>query len=53
MIEQKYIDVIESLGWNILGDLNDTGVELQQASPAGEEMCIRDSCLNVPGEVNV
>lgn len=37
MIEQKYIDVIESLGWNILGDLNDTRVELQQESPAGED----------------
>ena len=39
MIEQKYIDVIESLGWNILGDLNDTGVELQQASPCRRGFC--------------
>lgn len=37
MIEQKYIDVVEGLGWNILGDLNDTRVELQKESLAGED----------------
>ena len=37
MIEQKYIDVIEGLGWNILGDPNDACIELQQESPAGED----------------
>ena len=35
MIEQKYIDVIKGLGWNILGDPNDACIELQQESPAG------------------
>ena len=48
MIEQKYIDVIESLGWNILGDLNDTGVELQQASPAGEDFVFYTDTADFP-----
>ena len=37
MIEQKHIDVIEGLGWNILGNPNDTGVEIRHESPAGED----------------
>lgn len=37
MIEQKYIAVIEDLGWRIIGDTNDTCVELQHESPAGED----------------
>ena len=48
MIEQKYIDVIESLGWNILGGLNDTGVELQQASPAGEDFVFYTDTADFP-----
>lgn len=48
MIEQKYIDVIESLGWNILGDLNDTGVELQQKSPAGEDFVFYTDTADFP-----
>lgn len=48
MIEQKYIDVIEGLGWNILGDLNDTGVELQQASPAGEDFVFYTDTADFP-----
>lgn len=51
MIEQKYIDVIESLGWNILGDLNDTGVELQQASPAGEDFVFYTDTADFPNGV--
>lgn len=48
MIEQKYIDVIESLGWNILGDLNDTGVELQQKSPACEDFVFYTDTADFP-----
>lgn len=48
MIEQKYIDVIESLGWNVLDDPNDTGVELQQKSPAGEDFVFYTDTADFP-----
>mgnify|MGYP004655686761 FL=1 len=48
MIEQKYIDVIESLGWSILGDPNDTGVEIRQASPAGEDFTFYADTADFP-----
>ena len=48
MIEQKYIDVIESLGWSILGDPNDTGVEIRQKSPAGEDFVFYADTADFP-----
>lgn len=48
MIEQKYINVIENLGWRIVGDPNDTGVEIQQASPAGEDFVFYTDTADFP-----
>ena len=48
MIEQKYIDAIESLGWSILGGPNDTGVEIRQASPAGENFSFYTDTADFP-----
>lgn len=51
MIEQKYIDVIESLGWNIVGDPNGTGVDIQQKSPAGEDFSFYADTADFPAGV--
>ena len=51
MIEQKYIDVIESLGWNIVGDPNGTGVDIQQKSPAGEDFSFYTDTADFPAGV--
>ncbi len=51
MIEQKYIDVIESLGWNIVGAPNGTGVDIQQKSPAGEDFSFYTDTADFPAGV--
>ena len=51
MIEQKYIDVIESLGWNIVGDPNGAGVDIQQKSPAGEDFSFYADTADFPAGV--
>lgn len=51
MIEQKYIDVIEILGWNIVGDPNGTGVDIQQKSPAGEDFSFYADTADFPAGV--
>ena len=48
MIEQKHIDVIEGLGWNILGNPNDTGVEIRHESPAGEDFVFYTDTADFP-----
>ena len=37
VIEQKYLKVIEDLGWHISYDPNDVSVEIGRTSPAGED----------------
>ena len=51
MIEQKYIEVIEDLGWIIVEDPDDTGVEIRQASPAGEDFSFYADTADFPESV--
>lgn len=51
MIEQKYIEVIEDLGWIIVEDPDDAGVEIRQASPAGEDFSFSADTADFPESV--
>ena len=49
-LDQRYIDVLERLEWRIVGYYDDT-VEIENFSPAGEDLIIRFEVENFPDAV--
>lgn len=49
-LDQRYIDVLERLEWRIVGYYDDT-VEIENFSPAGEDLIIRFGVENFPDAV--
>ena len=43
-LEQKYIDILEDLGWSVSSYTGDGRVEIEKYSPAGEDFII---CVDV------
>lgn len=50
-LEQKYIDILESLDWRIICYPDKTHVEIQKYSPAGEDYCILLEVSDFPRSV--
>lgn len=44
-LAEKYMDVLEKLDWSVCGYTEDDRVELENYSPAGEDLII---CVDVP-----
>lgn len=50
-LDQKYIDILRLMGWNVSSYTDDGRVELEWYTPAGEDFCICVEVENFPDAV--